>query len=186
MKLTPKVVAYVASEEGLVLEAYKDSANVWTWALGVTNASGHEVHPRYLDKPQALERCLDVSIWLLNHKYLPAVSKAFAGHDMTEAQLAAALSFHWNTGAILTTQWVKDFLAGKPKTARAFLESHYLNGGDLTARRKREAALFFDGAWPSPMLCPVYPIKLPGHTPDWRHGKPTDLLPMLTQIIGGS
>lgn len=41
-KLTPRIVAAIAHEEGLVLEAYRDSVGVWTWALGVTNASGHE------------------------------------------------------------------------------------------------------------------------------------------------
>lgn len=186
MKLTPKAVAYVAHEEGLVLEAYKDSVGVWTWALGVTDASGHEVHPRYLDKPQPIERCLEVSIWLLRERYLPAVNKAFAGIDLTEAQLAAALSFQWNTGAIATTSWVKLFLDGKPRSARQFLETHYLNNGTLAERRTREAALFFEGKWPAPMLCPVYPIKLPSHTPDFRRGVQTDLLPMLAQILGGS
>lgn len=184
--LTPKAVAFLASEEGLVLEAYKDSVNVWTWALGVTNASGHQVYPRYLDKPQTLERCLEVSVWLIQNKYLPAVLKAFDGHDLTEAQLAAALSWHWNTGAILKTDWVKMVRDGKPASARQFMVTHYLNNGMLTDRRKREAALFFDGAWPSPMLCPVYPIKLPSHTPDWRRGVPTDLLPALQQAMGGS
>lgn len=183
LNLTPKVVAYIAHEEGLVLQAYQDSVKVWTAFLGVTNASGHEVHPRYLDKPQTLERALDVSIWLLNNRYLPAVKEAFGDHELSEPQLAAALSWQWNTGAILATQWVRDFRNGKPKSSRAFLTSHYLNGGTLTARRNREAALFFDGVWPSPMLCPVYPVTTK-HTPDWRRGKQIDLMPMLTQILG--
>lgn len=180
MKLTPKVVAYLAHEEGLVLEAYKDGGGVWTWALGVTNASGHEVYPRYLDRPQTLERCLEVSVWLMNNRYLPAVRKAFDTFVLTEAQIAAALSFHWNTGAILTAQWVQEFVHGKPTSARKDIMA-WSSHGVLTERRKREQALFFDGKWPSPMLCPVYPVRLPSHTPDFRHPHMTDLMPALTK-----
>lgn len=182
-ELTPKAVAYSLSEEGMVREAYKDNTGVWTWAGGVTNASGHEVYPRYLDKVQTLEKCLEVTIWLMRERYLPAVRKAFAGHELTEAQLAAAVSFHWNTGAITNTGWVRDVLAGKPISARSFLISHYLNNGTLAARRKREAALFFDGVWPASLLCPVYPVRKPSYTPNWGKAERIDLLPQITQAL---
>ncbi len=178
--LTPRIVAYVASEEGLILEAYQDSVKVWTWALGVTNASGHTVHPRYLDKPQTLEKALEVSVWLMREKYLPAVLRAFPG-GLTEAQLAAALSFHWNTGAIERATWVKQWNAGNATAAsKSILDWH--SKGLLTARRKREQTLFFHGVWP-PLTVPVYTVSKPSYTPDWRKPAKVDLLPVLEGMM---
>jgi lysozyme len=178
--LTPKIVANLARLEGLCLEAYRDSGGVWTWALGVTNPSGHQVYPRYLDKPQSLKDCLTISIWLLREKYLPPVLSAFK-KPLTEAQLAAALSFHWNTGAISTTSWVKLFNEGKVKEAEQFLLTHYLNNGILKSRRQAEADLFFRGKWPTDMRCPLYQVDRNTYKP--VKPKPIDILPELYQLL---
>jgi len=180
-KLTPRIVAAVAHEEGLVLEAYKDSVGVWTWALGVTNASGHQVHPRYLNKPTTVERALEVSIWLLENRYLPTVQKAFDGHRLKEHEIAGALSFHWNTGAIGKASWVKAWTAGRIDDAR----KGYLDWNKPAAiipRRKRDAAMFFDGVWPD-LRTPIWRVAKPSYRP--VGGKPTDILPMLEQMMGG-
>lgn len=175
--LSPRVIAYCAHEEGLVLEAYKDSVNVWTWALGVTNASGHQVHPRYLDNPQSVERCLEVSIWLMAERYLPPVMRAFAGCPMDEAKWAAALSFHWNTGAIGRATWAQDYAAGDRMNARRNI-MNWSSRGLLTKRRATERALFFDGVWPD-LTVPVFPVRKPGYTPDFARAKQIDLLSIL-------
>lgn len=181
MQLTPKVAAFIAAKEGLVCEAYKDSKGVWTWALGVTNASGHQVHPRYLDNPQPIARCLEVSVWLMEQKYLPAVAKAFATFDLTEAQLAAALSFHWNTGAILSAGWVKLWKQGELAQARrAFMA--WNKPAEIVPRRQAECDLFFDGKWPS-LICPVYPVRKASHTPDWGKAQRIDLLPIIEGML---
>lgn len=182
LTLTPRMAALIAAKEGLVTEAYKDSKGIWTWALGVTNASGHQVHPRYLDKPQPIALCLQVSLWLMRQKYLPAVAKAFAGHDLTEAQLAAALSFHWNTGAILTASWVKLWKAGELAQARRSFMS-WNKPAEIVPRRQAECDLFFDGKWPS-LVCTVWAVKKPSYTPDWRRGERIDLLPILEGMQG--
>lgn len=182
MKLTPRIVAFVASEEGLVREAYRDSQQVWTWALGVTNASGHTVWPRYKDKPQPIEKCVEVSVWLMERKYLPPVAEAFAGFDLAEHQIAAALSFHWNTGAIDRADWVTDWRLGHRDKARAsFME--WRKPPSIIARRTRERDLLFDRVWPADMRCPVWRVKKPEYAP--AGGRPTDILPMLHQIMGG-
>lgn len=177
MQLTPKIVAFIASEEGIVREAYKDSKGIWTWALGVTNASGHEVYPRYLDKPQTIERCLEVSLWLLENKYLPAVRVAFRGHELTEAQLAAALSFHWNTGAILSSSWVGKWKAGEIAQAkRRFMD--WNKPAAIIPRRARECELFFNGDWP-PLVANVYPVAKPSYTPRFSKAQRVNLGPLL-------
>ncbi|WP_010218835.1 hypothetical protein [Sphingomonas sp. PAMC 26621] len=61
------------------------------------------------------------------------------------------------------------FLAGKVAEARKFLETHYLNDGDLKQRRMDEAALFFDGRWKHlDGIVNVYPVSKPSFLP----GKP--------------
>jgi lysozyme len=172
--LTERTVIEIVEHEAIVLEAYKDSVGVWTWSVGITSKSGHDV-TGYKDAPQTLAHCLAVYIWLLREKYLPPVLKAFTGHPLTENQLAAAVSFHWNTGAISKTEWVPLFKAGKIAQARQFLLTHYLNGGDLTSRRKAEAALFFDGNWIGDGTVIVWPVKKPSYTPNWSKPQMVDI-----------
>jgi lysozyme len=125
---------------------------------------------RYKDKPATIERVMQIFIWLVRTKYGPEVLAAFRGRALTEAQFAAALSFHYNTGAIGGTAWVPLYLTGKFAEARKFLETHYLNDGDLKQRRMDEAALFFDGKWKHlDGLVNVYPVRKPSYLP----GKPT-------------
>lgn len=173
--LTVRGALEIVSHEAIVQEAYQDSGGVWTWGIGVTNASGHEVFPRYKDNPQPIQQCLEVYIWLLRKNYIPDVLKAFAGRALTEAQFAAALSFHYNTGAIGKSDWVRLWLNGKAQDARQFLESHYLNGGVLTGRRKAESALFFDGQWSNNGRVSVFPVAKPSYHPDFRHGQRVDI-----------
>lgn len=175
--LTRNICVELVGQEAIVCEWYLDNAKPprGTWGVGVTNQSGHKVD-RYKDNPQTIEQCLAVYVWLLRNAYIPDVLKAFKGHALTEAQFAAALSFHYNTGAILKTEWVPDWLAGNPHAARTFLETHYLNGGALKGRRMEEAALFFDGKWEHlDGMAIVYPVKKPSYTPDWAHARKVDI-----------
>ncbi|WP_338467201.1 hypothetical protein RXV95_01180 [Novosphingobium sp. ZN18A2] len=162
--LTPRIVLELLAQEGLVREAYRDSQGIWTWSVGITGASGHRVYPRYKDNPQPVSRCLEVYIWLLRERYLPPVLDAFASHDPAEHELAAALSFHWNTGAIRRASWVARFLRGEREAARsAFLR--WNRPPAIVARRRREAALLFEGAWSNNGTAPVYSVAKPSYRP---------------------
>jgi len=178
IRLTPRTAAELVGHEAIVLEWYLDSENVGTWGIGVTNRSGHSVD-RYKDKPQTVGHCLEIYIWLLNNNYIPDVRKAFAGCKLTEAQFAAALSFHYNTGAILRTDWVQLFKADKRDAARDFLETHYLNSGDLTERRAKEAELFFDGVWSGDGTALVVPVAKPSYKPSFRKAERIEVAGML-------
>jgi lysozyme len=181
-QLTVRAAMETIEHEAIVQEAYKDSEGVWTWSVGLTAASG--VNPlAYKDAPASLLTCLVAYVDRVRSKYLPEVVKAFAGASLTEAQLAAALSFHWNTGAIGHTDWVTLFLSGKRKEARAFLESHYLNGGALKERRLAESALFFDGTWKQTGTAMVYPVVKPSYQPAFSKGKRVDIAADLTKAI---
>lgn len=172
-RLTTRIVLEIAEHEAIVPEWYKDSEGVGTWAMGVTDASGHRVG-RYKDNPQTIRRCLEVSLWLLRTKYLPPVLAAFKA-PLTEAQLAAALSWQWNTGAIGTSAWPSLVNQGRHAEARAFLEGHYLNGGRLEDRRKAEAALFWDGKWSGDGLTTIFDVAKPSYAPRWSSARRVDI-----------
>jgi lysozyme len=180
-RLTPRIVAAVAHEEGLVLEAYKDSVGVWTWALGVAETGGHNVR-QYIDKPSTIEAAVRASIEIMRKKYLPAVQRAFDGHRLKEHEIAGALSFHWNTGAIGRASWVKAWRDGDIADARRRY-GEWRKPPEILPRRKRDAELFFDGKWPD-LRVPVFAVRKPSYTPH----KPVlhDLLPVIEQIMGGA
>lgn len=179
--ITERAALELVDHEAIVREAYKDSVGVWTWGIGVTDASGHGVM-RYKDNPQTIAHCLAVYVWLLREKYAPAVVKAFGGRVLTENEFAAAMSFHYNTGAIGRATWVKSFLAGDKATARAqFLE--WKKPAAIIERRKKEAALFFDGVWSADGFATVYPVKKPSYSPDWAGAKRVDIRADLKEAL---
>jgi len=162
-RLSPRIVAELLHHEGLVREAYRDSAGIWTWSVGITDASGHRVG-RYRDNPQSIEHCLEVFVWLLTTRYLPAVLAAFGTHAPSEAQLAAAISFHWNTGAIARATWLKRFLAGNAGEAQStFLD--WCRPPEVLPRRRCERDLFFDARWSGDGGVLLYDVGKPGYRP---------------------
>lgn len=178
--LTLRGAQEIAEHEAIVPELYRDSVGIWTWGIGVTNASGHLVYPRYKDNPQPIERCIELFIWLLETKYIPDVLKAFEGCPLTEAQFTAALSFHYNTGAIGRAQWVKDWKAGRKDAARsAFM--NWTKPPEITARRQKECDLFFDGKWSQDGKALVYSVRKPSYKP--TKPKSVDISAALRKLV---
>lgn len=177
--LTKKMVLEVAHHEGLVRQAYKDSVGVWTWSVGITNASGHNVE-RYIDNPASLERCLEVWVWLLE-QYMEDVDKAFT-MPLTEAQRAAALSFHWNTGAIHKATWVKDFNRGDMKAAYNNI-MNWKNPPEIIPRRKAERELFFNNTWSGRGTMTEYTKVSSRHTPVWSSAKKIEVDDTLDRLL---
>lgn len=172
-EITMRIAMELISHEAIVPEAYKDSVGVWTWGVGVTSASGHSVE-RYKDNPQTIQRCLEIYVWLLRTKYGPAVTKAFAGSPLTEAQFGAALSFHYNTGAIASADWVDSWNAGKVDQAR----SEFMNWrkpASIIERRAKERGLFFDGIWTGDGKATVYDVSKPSYSPKWASARRVDI-----------
>lgn len=179
--ITARTAAELAGHEAIVLEWYRDSKKIGTWGIGVTNASGHNVD-RYKDKPQTIEHVLAIYIWLLRENYAPDVRKAFAGHALTEAQFAAALSFHYNTGKILTASWPKMWKAGQIEAAeRSFME--WRNPPEIIERRQKECDLFFDGTWSGNGTVRVLAVRKPSYEPDFRSRERIDALPIFERLL---
>ena len=179
--LTARSASEIVGHEAIVQEAYKDSVGVWTWSVGIATTSGYDVL-QYKDNPQPLQVCLKAYVELITSKYLPAVIKAFAGHQLTEAQLCAALSFHYNTGAILKASWPKLFLAGEVAKARASI-MEWKNPPEIVERRSKERDLFFDGAWTGDGKATVYQVRKPSYTPDWGPAKRVPVLADLQALL---
>jgi len=171
--LTQKIVLEILEHEAIVPEAYRDSQKIWTWGVGVTSRSGHDVD-RYIDNPQEIKRCLEIYIWLLNQNYLPAVIEAFRNRPLNEHQLGAALSFHYNTGSIHKATWVTEFCAGEDEKSRASF-MNWCKPKEIIPRRKKECALFFDGIWTSDGLVTVYDVAKPTYTPKWSSTRQVDV-----------
>ena len=179
--ITLRVALELLSHEAIVREAYRDSQNVWTWGVGVTDASGHKVE-RYIDSPQTIERCLEIYVWLLRTRYAPAVRRAFEGHVLSEHEFAAALSFHYNTGAIGRATWVKLFKAGE----RAAAENAFMSWNkprEIIGRRTKERDLFFDGKWSNDGTTTVWPVRKPSYKPDWRGGDKVNVIPAMQRAL---
>ena len=189
--ITYNTVLEFGVHEGLVRQAYKDVAGVWTWSMGLTDACGHLVE-RYKDKPQEISKCLEIFIWALEGNYARKVREVFSGITLSEAQFAAALSFHWNTGAIGTATWVKEWKAGNIDGARAaILNWRYatVKGkkqeiGALKDRRIAERDLFFDGKWLNDGSTIIEYTKLKSdYTVDWHSGVRVDVSAILYDLL---
>lgn len=182
MQIDYDIAMEVASHEAIVRQAYKDSVGKWTWSVGLTSATGHKVE-RYIGKPQSLEHCLRVYAWALDN-YANEVRRAFEGFPLTKAQFAAALSFHWNTGKISSASWVRLFKEGKMKAARkAFML--YRKPPEIIERRRREAALLFDGVWHNNGVMTEWTrVKPSGHI-DWSSGKKLNVERELRAALAG-
>jgi lysozyme len=183
-RINVRVALEILSHESLVLESYKDSVGVWTWGGGVTDASGHAV-ARYKDNPQPIEHVLAIYAWLLRTKYLPAVLKAFEGFPLSDAQLAAALSFHYNTGAISRASWVRLAKAGSTTAAKAAM-MEWRKPVEIIERREKELDLFFDGKWSQDGKTNIYPVRKPSYTPHWGGVRRVDITAEMRAALGAA
>lgn len=171
--LTARVVLELAEHEAIVPEAYLDSVKVWTWAMGLTDASGIKV-AAYKDNPRPLAECLAAVVDRLRKVYVPQVQRAFGGAKLTEAQFAAALSFHYNTGAIERADWVKLWRAGNVAGARASI-MNWRSPAEIIPRREAERDLFFDGKWAQTGKALVIPVRKPSYQPNFAAAKRVDI-----------
>ncbi len=166
------VALEVASHEAIIRQTYKDSVNKLTWCVGMTNATGHNVE-RYIGNPAPLQHCMNIYAWALKN-YAAGVYRAFAGHDLTKAQFAAALSFHWNTGAIERASWVKLWKQGKIAEARKAI-MNWVTPPEIRGRREKERDLFFDGKWSNNGTMTEYTRVRSNMSPDWSSAKRIDV-----------
>lgn len=181
-EVTERVALEILHHEAIVREAYKDSVDVWTWGVGQTAASG--INPLdYKDKPAELRVVLAAFVKSLRDRYVPPVVSAFRGAPLTEAQFAAALSFHYNTGAIGRASWVQYFLAGATETVQYQSFMDWRKPAAIIPRREAEANLLFYGTWSQDGTVAEYPVLKPSYSPDWRKVRRIDVTDALRDAM---
>lgn len=151
MKTSDAGVIALISHEGIVPGPYKDSRGVLTYGVGHTKAAG-EPDPANMaagmptDLDAALVRVFQVFRADLA-KYEAAVNKAITVPTSQE-QFDAAVSFHYNTGAIAKATWVKTLNAGEPQKAANQI-MNWSKPPEIIGRRQAEKNLFSLGVYPS-------------------------------------
>lgn len=188
----PTINFRLASElifhEAVIRQSYKDSGGVWTWSVGLTSATGHDVN-RYIDLPQPMQRCMDIYVWALRN-YTKQVDKVFAGVPLSPEEYAGAVSFHWNTGAIRVARWVQYFIGDNMPAAEESFLTWNKSGGKvvkgLTDRRKREADLIWRGIWSSDGKTTEYTRLTSNHVPVWSSAIRVDVRNELLNAFGNS
>jgi len=167
-KTSTKGKAALVCREGLVTGAYKDSVGVWTIGVGHTKHAGAP-HPK-AGMTLSVKKALDLFEKDLE-KYEAGVRKAFGNKEVPQEVFDAAVSFHYNTGAINRASWVKDFnKRGKATKTTASLMLRWKKPPEVLGRRKEEANQLL-GKHFNYTRAMLYPATKSGKVL-WSKGKP--------------
>ena len=141
MKTSQRGINDLILSEGLRTTAYKDSVGVWTIGVGHTAAAG----PPSPKAGMVITRQGAIDLLTTDlAKYEATVSKVLG--EVPQHVFDGAVSFHFNTGAIARATWPKLYKAGKLKEAKSSFLT-WNKPPEIVKRRKREAALIFDGVY---------------------------------------
>lgn len=151
MKTSDKGIAALMQHEGIVPGPYFDSVGVQTYGVGHTAAAGY---PDPADLPAGMPEELDAELERVFDVFATDLIKYEADVDMaitvpvTQHEFDAAVSFHYNTGAIGRATWVKTLNAGdRAKAADQIM--NWTKPEEIIPRRQAEQRLFRDGIYPS-------------------------------------
>lgn len=179
MNLSDKGAMELISHEGIVLTPYYDSVGVLTWGVGHTAKAGEPLPSKLWGKEASLAEVFRV-FKKDAERYAAQVRLAFTA-PLTQAQFDAAVSFHFNTGAINRATWVKKFNAGDIAGAKkGFMD--WRKPAEIIPRRRKECDLFFKGIYSGGGKATVYPATSEGNVL-WGKGKQVDLAAALAKSI---
>lgn len=144
-------LAAIASYEGVALGPYYDSQKVLTCYIGHTKAAGFPnpatlARGTPLDRDSALKTAFSVFKTDIE-KYEQQVRSAITV-SVSQSEFDAAVSFHYNTGAISTATWVKTLNTGDHVTAAEQI-LNWMKNKELVTRRTNEYNMFKTGAYPT-------------------------------------
>ena len=148
MKVSNEGIYFLACHEGVVPGPYLDSVGVWTYGVGHAETSGLDPNPRTM--PRGMPADMDAElrkVFALFAKdveiYAAAVRRAVKV-PMAQHEFDAAVSFHFNTGAIGKATWVKKWNSGDKKEARRQM-MNWKKPASIIPRRQAERDLWADG-----------------------------------------
>lgn len=150
MKMSARGIAALAHFEACVPGPYLDSADVWTWGIGHTAAAG-DPDPQFLPRgmPADLDAEISEAIRQFGRdlaRYEADVRSAFTV-QLAQHEFDAAVSFHFNTGAIGRAEWVASVNRGHRDTAVAQI-MNWRKPASIIKRREAERAMFAYGTYP--------------------------------------
>lgn len=163
MRTSPAGIGALVAHEGIVPGAYRDSVGVWTFGVGHTAAAGAPI-PADMAKgmPSDLDGAIDFAFDVFARdlaKYEAAVRAAIKV-PVAQHEFDAAVSFHYNTGAIARADWVKALNAGDRAAAAAGI-MNWTKPAEIIPRRQAEQRLFREGAYTSKPV-PVWGVDSTG------------------------
>ncbi len=147
METSAEGLKFLERHEGVVLKAYRDVVGVWTIGCGLTAKSG-VVKPR-AGMAITREHASELLQLALTRNYEKAVHGCM--QRALQHEFDAALSFHFNTGAIGRASWVRSYQkVDWPMVQKRLLL--WVKGGGrvlpgLQRRRQEEYALMRHGAY---------------------------------------
>lgn len=185
MKLSPQGIAAIAGHEAFVPGPYFDTKRVLTIFVGHTAAAGDPdpaARPRGM--PDDLDAALAEGLAVFARdlaRFEAEVSRAIRV-EVTQAEFDAAVSFHFNTGAIGRADWVKALNAGNLAGAAAGI-MNWRKPPEIIDRREAEQRLFQTGAYPNKAMN-VWSVDEAGRI-SWKKPvrvvQPAELLAMIEE-----
>lgn len=167
-QLTIRGAAEIAAHEALVPMPYRDSVGVWTIGIGHTAAAGA---PDPAKLPKGVEQPIEemVALFMADLERYEADVLDVVKVPLAEHELAALVSFHFNTGAIRRASLVKALNAGdRAEAARRM--ALWNKPAEIVGRRRREVDLFRNGNWSGGGVFWIYPADAAGRV-QWRKGR---------------
>jgi lysozyme len=151
MKTSDKGIVALMIHEGVVPGPYLDSRGFWTYGVGHAETSNLPPDPRKMKRgmPSDLDAELERVFAVLRADlpvYEAAVRKALP--NAKQHEFDAAVSFHYNTGAIGRASWVKKLAAGDAAgAARGIMD--WRKPPEIIKRRDAERDLLLLGRYPT-------------------------------------
>lgn len=142
---------FIKKEEGCVLHAYQDQAGIWTIGIGSTmHKNGQRIKK---GEVISMEDAMELLRWEVRNKSVGVVN-AIRNRPLTQNQFDALVSFAYNVGVggFQSSTLLKKLLVNPndPTIAAEFAKWNKITVGGkkvanagLTARRRRESALYF-------------------------------------------
>lgn len=152
MRTSPEGVFALAMHEGIVPGPYLDSVGVWTYGIGHTAAAGAPDPARMrrgMPPPDGLNDAIMDAVRQFRNdlaKYEADVQAELPG--IAQHEFDAAVSFHYNTGAIKRANWVKSLKSGDRRNAAAEI-MNWVKPPEILERRTAERDMLSLGVYPS-------------------------------------
>ena len=150
MRTSDSGIIALIGHEGVVPGPYLDSVGVLTYGVGHTSSAGA---PNPKDLKAGMPDDLDAELLRVFEVFKKDLEKYEAAVDqailvpVTQHEFDAAVSFHFNTGAIGRASWVKSMNKGD-RAAAVEQIMNWSKPQEIIPRRESEQKLFEHGVYP--------------------------------------